>query len=399
MLRSWKVASVCFVLAMQLSLKANGQENAPTFDIEAEYSFRATDILPAETIKGPNYEIEPSVKVEDGKFVFRVRTRWGILAAKGLPLLELRLREMYAIERAEQLSDQPQLINGFLGTLIQTGSGAKAVLTEPVGTVLRIPAGIRTTLTSVLHPGNKRAGSDVRRKIASQIECDPETNNPILKKLLDWMALRKGLGEFAGKVGLNLTLPGLALIPTTSQFRVIVAEKLPSDINKQIEASLLAMGMPKDVTKSFCRDHAFSTTQRLIILTALQSLQDDVVQLDLLLRRAIATRNESEGMTFIRELALLQALHKQRPVAAIVGGIRSPMLVVNPAANGHVLITSDDYLMLTERLASFRQTYRKNFAETPAELFGDARVTDRARDFLRNASIAVPKSRGRNESE
>lgn len=388
-----KISVVGLLATIPVSGYAYGQStkaSPPQYDNESDYTLRASDILAAATINGPNYQVDPTVKLQDGKFVFRIRTRWGVLTAKGLPFLELRLREMYAIERAERLSDKPQEIHGFLDTLVDTKDGATVLLTEPIGAVLRIPAGIRSSLTSSFHPSNARAGNTVRRKIAAQIGCDPETRNPILKKLLDWMALRKGLGAFAGKLGLNLTLPVLALLPATTEFRAIVAEQLPSDINKSIESKLLAMGMPKDTTKLFCRDHAYTTTQRLMILTELQLLGDDILQLDLLLSRAVATRNESEGLAFIRELTLLRTLHKQQTVDSIVGGISSPMLVVKLERDSHILVTADDYLVLTERLSGFRQAYRKSFDSTPATVYGDARLTARVSEYLRRAAINVP---------
>ncbi|MDA1013650.1 MAG: hypothetical protein O3A00_04250 [Planctomycetota bacterium] len=384
---------VASILAASSVTTVVGQEPARIqFDQESDFEFRVSDILPANVIEGPNYHLDPVVKIADGKFIFRIRTRWGILTAKGMPFLELRLREMYAVERAEKLSDQSQAIRGFLDTLVDTKSGAKLLLTDPADSLMRVPAGIRTSIAETLHPGNRRAGNDVRRKIAMQIACDPETTNPILKKLLDWMALKKGFGTFAGKLGLNLTLPGLSLLPATAEFRQTVAEQLPSDINKRISNQLLKMGMPKDTTRLFCRDHGFTTTQRLVILSHLEAMRDDIEQLDLLLKRAIDTRNESEGVGFIRELVLLQRLHKRQPVNSIVGGLGDQLLVVAMENRTHAVIAADDYLMLTERIVGFRQTYRADFATTTAFFFGDSRLNERVKTYFKRWGINVPEA-------
>lgn len=65
--------------------------------------FRAGDVLPREVLRGANYEIEDRVEIKDYGFVFRIRTRYGVIPALGREMLELRLREMGAIERAARL--------------------------------------------------------------------------------------------------------------------------------------------------------------------------------------------------------------------------------------------------------------------------------------------------------
>lgn len=365
---------------------AAGQQERPAAinTDESSLRFRASDILPAEVLHGPNYDVDEAVTLSDGRFVFRIQTSWGVIPARGRAFLELRLREMYAIERARQLGRDPQLINGFLDTLRNTQEGAKILLSDPAGALLRAPEGLHVGLANVLHPANHRAGSDVRRRLAASIDSDPETTNPVLKKLLDWLALQKGIGEVAGKVGLHLALPGLALVPTTAQVKQLVASRLPHEINADIQKRLGELRISRDLSRTFCRERHFTTTQRLVILQYLQLLEG-VAQIDGQLQRAIRARNEAEGLAVIWELKLLEGLHRQHPVRAVVVSGGFPVAVHD--GGQHVIVCVDDYVATTRRIIAFVNAYRDDFLTSPARFFTNATVSAPVRDLFQKAGI------------
>ena len=133
---------------------AAASEQAPVSEIyedESTLRFRTSDLVPAEVLKGPNYELDPESSLNDGQFVFRIRTQWGVLAAHGKPMLALRLGEMYAIERARRMNREPQLIGSFLYTLVDSKKGAQLLLTDPLGSVLRVPGGLELAVELALH--------------------------------------------------------------------------------------------------------------------------------------------------------------------------------------------------------------------------------------------------------
>ena len=101
-------------------------------------------------------------------------------------MLDLRLREMYAIERAVRMNRDPQLIGSFLGTIDDSRRGAKVILTDPVGSVLRIPKAVGAGINDYVNVQNRRSGGEIRRRVAAELDCDPETTNTVLATLLDW---------------------------------------------------------------------------------------------------------------------------------------------------------------------------------------------------------------------
>jgi len=70
-------------------------EPAPTFLVQ--------QVLEPRLLRGPNYQIDPTVPVMDYGYLFKIRTSYGVIPAHGLAMLELRLREMHSIALAERL--------------------------------------------------------------------------------------------------------------------------------------------------------------------------------------------------------------------------------------------------------------------------------------------------------
>ncbi|MGE3315310.1 MAG: hypothetical protein AB7O26_09350 [Planctomycetaceae bacterium] len=162
--------------------------------------FRASDILRPDVVRGANYEIREKVRLDRYRFVFEVQTTWGSVEAHGMPMLELRLSEIRAIQRAKIISRDPQFVDGVLHAIKMTPKGAFVAVSDPVGSVRRFPQGLKRIYHTRNTEADVRAGCDVRRRIAVEIGCDPETTNPILICLLDEMSRKKGMGSIAAQV-------------------------------------------------------------------------------------------------------------------------------------------------------------------------------------------------------
>src|SRR5258708_3687738 len=106
---------------------------------EAAPTFRASDLLVSEVLRGPNYEIEEFVQVEHYKYFFKIHTEWGTVPAHGMNMLELKLREMYAIENARKWAKDPQFVQAVFTMVKNTPQGVRLLLTEPEGALLRAP--------------------------------------------------------------------------------------------------------------------------------------------------------------------------------------------------------------------------------------------------------------------
>src|SRR5262245_11632359 len=126
---TWKLAVLFSTLIANLAA-APRASNPPAFEDDSPL-FSARELLDDRLLRGPGYAIEDQVRVHDYRFLFYLRTSYGRLPVLGVPMLELRLREMHAIAAARELADDPQAIEGVVQTLANTPRGLGVLLTEP----------------------------------------------------------------------------------------------------------------------------------------------------------------------------------------------------------------------------------------------------------------------------
>jgi len=207
------------------SLKpACGQSHGDGFHVE--------DVLPGAVLQGQNYRIADRVTVEAYEYLFTVDSDFGQFEARGRDVLNLRLRELKSIEAAKELAKDPHLVNGILGPLENTSKGVELLIRQPLETLGSMPKGFGLMVNQFLDPADRRAGSLERRRLAGELDCDPETRNPVLKKLLDDMSLQQGGGGLLTKAAMSF-VPGLSLLPTTAEMKEMIASNPPSVINGQ----------------------------------------------------------------------------------------------------------------------------------------------------------------------
>ena len=349
-----------------------------------DLTFNASDLLPKAATRGPNYEIANKVTLKNNRFVFLIRTTWGTLPAEGIAMLELRLREMYAIERARKLSNDPQLLASALKTLQKTPDGVRILLTDPRGAIARAPKGVIQTVTNFTNKQNRRAGTESRRKFAAEIGCDPETSNPILKRLLDEMAVRRGLGIVAAKTGLGFALPGLSLLPTTAEIKETVAKKLPHEINTDIANELKQAGVPQAAREKFCFESIYTTTQRLQLLLAYKSIEE-IFGADHLIARASNVESESDALAVLQQTQLLAELNAKFPIAVITESGWPIAILKNKT---YTVISVDDVTTSNEQLGVRLAAFRKRFPTQQSKLLTTGRLSQSAKVAFERQSIS-----------
>ncbi len=383
------IITVGFLLIMTVAVTGRCQaDDADTAATEVPaVVFRASDILKPQVLEGLDYKISERVPVVDDRFLFEIDTTRGTLPAHGVNLLALRLQEMDAIHRASQLSRRPQIVEGLFDTLNSTPDGARILLRDPVGTILSTPDGVRRMLSTHVDPVDRRAGSDVRRKLAVSIGCDPETNNPILTRLLNDVSRRKGLGQLAGKAGLSVALPGLGLLPTTAQLNETIASKLPHEINADIDRKLAALGVAQETRQAFLKSASYTTTQRLHVMHYMIKLAD-VPHSAQLIDGAAAAKNESAALAVIQELKLLNDLHQQHEISKIVT-TQPPVAELRDGRS--VTVWSADYINDPQKTKTL--IAHSSRSETEAVLITPAIVGSQASETLRSNGIKVIKGR------
>jgi hypothetical protein len=347
--------------------------------------FRARDILRTQVLRGPDYTIDETVVLNRQRFEFHLKTRWGSLKADGLNMLDLRLSEMRAIAQARALSKDSQFLDGLLNNVGSTRRGVRALLTNPATTVLQTPLRVGRMLDSRMQEADRRAGSSTRRQLAVQIGCDPETTNPILKRLLDQLALRKGLGSLAGKAGMSIALPGLGLLPASAELSESVALQLPHEVNRKLDQDLAKIDVHPQTRRDFLSQQHFTTTQRVLLVALLKQLPA-VENREVLLEIAAGCPSEGDALRVLQMTEMMLQLNAQSPIRRFA---KTMPPIVECAAAQSVLIMSVDYLSDSPRFQKQLSNYRKLYPEHDAALLTTGHVDPTGRALLERHAIRM----------
>lgn len=357
---------------------------ASRFQGEAAPVFQADRVIPRHLIRGSNYRIAQRVPVEEYEYIFSIKSDFGDIEARGRDMLDLRLRELKSIESAQKLSKNPKVVEGVLDPLKDTGKGFMLILTEPIESLKRAPRGFGRMVNQYVDPSDRRAGSPERRKLANELDCDPETTNPVLKKLLDKMAIEQFGGSLLTRAAISF-VPGLSLLPATAKIKDTIANSPPSVINDEIDEKLEAAGVEKSIRSRFHKSAAFTTMQRLQLLelfTALGGGEDTAA----LFEGAAEARNQAEALSVIREGKMLLDIHKRRPIVQLEF-VGLPLAMLSDQTN--VIVCPYDYVTNTQELVEGVGAYRAKNPNVRTVFVSANRVSKAARKTLESANITV----------
>jgi len=353
--------------------------------------FSARRVLPKETLRGSNYQLGEQVPVQEYQYVFTVRTDYGIITARGQQMLGLRLRELKSIEAAQKASRYPRIVDGILTPLRDTEKGLDLIINEPLESIERIPKGLERMVDQYTDPADRRAGGPARRKLAMELDCDPETRNPVLKKLLDELALHTLGGDLLTQGAMFLIpVPGLSAFALTAQMKDLIVNSPPSAINNTIDRELEAAGVEKSVRLRFHDSTAFTTVQRLQLMEhfrALEGVRNRAVVIEV----AAQAHNEAEAMCSIRKGKMLADIRKRNAIRRLESVELFPVAVLN---NGtYVLVCPYDYVTSTQELEDYVDAYRISNPHATTVLVTAGRMSPAVLRKVESAHIRVVEER------
>ena len=352
-------------------------ERAPVFSVY--------QVLPKEILRGSNYRLAERVPMEEYQYVITVKSDFGTIIARGRDMLGLRLRELKSIEAAHELSKDPLLVDGILAPLKDTEKGLELIITEPLESLERAPKGFDLMVNQYVDPADQRAGSPDRRKLATKLDCDPETANPVLKKLLDEMTLELFAGNLLTQAAMSF-VPGLGVPATTANMKELIANNPPSAINNEIDVELEAAGVEKSIRSQFRYSTVFTTMQRLQLIDQFRAL-DGVQNRAALIEVAAKAHAEAEALSSIHKGKMLADIRKRKPIRLLKFVGLFPLAVLN---NGtHVLICPYDYVTSTREVDNYVDAYRASNPNVTTILVTAGRVSPAVLKKVESANIRI----------
>ena len=354
-------------------------ETAPVFSIH--------EVLPTEILQGSNYRLAERAAVQEYHYVFTIQSDFGAITAQGRPMLGLRLRELKSIEAAKKLGKYRRIVEGILAPLRDTGKGLDLLISEPVESVERIPEGLGLMVDQYADPADRRAGAPARRKLAIDLDCDPETRNPVLKKLLDELSLYALGGSLVTGAGMYFVpVAGLGVLPMTAQMKELIVNSPPSAINSQIDRELEIARCEGSVRSRFRYSTAFTTMQRLQLMEQFRALEG-VQNRAALIEAAAAAHNEAEALCSIRKGQMLANLRERQPIALLKSAGFLPLAVLSKGT--HVLICPYDYVPSTREVNDEVDAYRVSHPNVETVLVTAGRLSPAVRKKMESVRIRI----------
>lgn len=282
--------ALCGLAPAALVLMAPAAIAAPAF--EAPPSFNAAQI-PEITRVGPNYSVESPVHSDGLLRDYVLTTSYGELPVHGDAMLHMRINELVALSRLEQVSGSETfshaLVQAGLSPLEYTGK----LIVNPVKTMGETFAGIGGLfgrIGSSIHNAGKTQDkamegllgvTDQRRQLAAAYGVDPYTDYPPLDAKLTQLSRASAAGGLV-VTGALLAVPGAVGIvasnlSTANKLNGVAIDDLARDytasqildINRDL---LVKMEVPQETIDSLLANRKYTPIDLAAMLAALDSM-------------------------------------------------------------------------------------------------------------------------------
>ena len=411
--RSAVAAATAAALAVGVCLAVEGFEPAP--------SLKASDLLPASLLKGPKHEVAQAVKSDGFLTAFTVTSPFGTWEAVDQEMLEVRVAEIYALDRLSEFSTSEVFAAAVARAAEQKATAVANVLYDPMGTAKALPGGVarftkgvgrsvkgtadsmmaaradkdpdsRTSEEKARDAASAAGGaaenlliSGKRREWAAKIGADPYTSNELLAQKLDDVAWAAYAGGFALSVAMP-AVPGLGLVETADQ---LVYQLPPPELQKQNDEALKAAGVGDAARKALFVNRNFTPTLQTELVKAVAALGGATGKGEVV---ALAAESKTEGdARYIRRCVQLLAAGAKE-----VGGWKALTTGENEieaaAGDGRLILPwSVDYMTWNAGTGPVESPPVK--AATKREVWVTGVATARAKDELRARGFAVIEKR------
>lgn len=332
---------------------------ATSGEARAEPVLAADRLVPAGMqLSGPDWHVETPVAVRGFLGQFVLQTEWGAIEVQGRELLALRIAEIDALERLNELSRTEVFSSAIADSARSTTKAVERIITQPVETVKGIPSGLGRLITrtassarklavtvgdaarrarnsadeessdeeaakTTIEPkdfANELAGINrARRSLARELGIDPYSGNPLLQERLEelaWAAVAGGMSMdlLMGQVG------GAAadVIETSRKVNRLVWDRAPDDIRRELEATLVDRGHDPMAAREFLRNSSFTPTLQLRFVEALQEIGQPAGEPQVLLL-AEGISGEVHARFLIQQLRMLaRHVPEQDPIVELI---------------------------------------------------------------------------------
>ena len=326
-------------LALLLATATGGARAA---DVENPPVFSASTLLGAQ-VQGPGYKVAAKVPSDGFVRIYTLQTPWGPVVARGDHRLQVRFKELAAVDAMERTSSSQEFGDALVKAGLKPVQFAGKLVTDPVDTVKNTVSGVGNLFNSIgsgIRNRGKTQESAVqsitgaakqRRLIAYNYGVDPYSQFPPLKQKLDQMANAAAAGGLV-VTGAFIAVPGAAgtiisNVSTAGNLNDMVRDYSAAQLLDMNQKALTKMGVSAAIVDQLLANQNYTPTDMTARTGALRGM-GKLQNLDALLGLAaqVANRDDADFMRWRIELmASYQQQMKTITGFVAIAGVPLPM--------------------------------------------------------------------------
>ena len=255
--------------------------------IEPAPTATASSLLGAD-VKGANWTVNDPVKSDGFARIFSFTTPYGDFNVNGQRRMVQRLQELRAITALEAMSKTEAFGKALANAGMAPIRFGRDLIVDPVETTGNVVTGIgkmfHAVTASVSGEGVHRdswvesaAGvTAAERELAFQLHVDPYTDFTPLRNALNDVARAMAGGGLTVTAAFMASPGGAGVVvgatSSAADFASSIASKTALEIADLTRAKLAGMGVDKDTTEAFIKNHEYSPQDQYDIAEALEKL-------------------------------------------------------------------------------------------------------------------------------
>ena len=385
-LKKYLVFGISFVLLLPMS----ATELMAVEGFDDPQPKKASDVLPADLIKGKHFQVLDNVGWKEGLHEFTVKTEFGSFSVWGEPMLHVRLAEVDAWTKLEKASTVGTGVKAVGGSIISSiGSLAKA-FAHPIRTAKGAPKGVgrmfKKTERSMDNVGDAVKGEDddgdsgsldinedqgaiaklsskmigvnkSYRRLAKEYGVNPYTTNEALQDEL----LRLAKVDAVVRKGSKFLVPGLGIgVSVLVKVTNAVYEQSWLEIVARNEDTLEEMGASPDQIRALFSNDSINLTLLTMMLETLREMENVGGQLNVI-DQLILLESDAEAVFFGESLQMVDWYNQnEAPIVEMLPGTLIPVALTSDKKV--IAFSAADFAYWTQNEATiaveFNDTYK-----------------------------------------
>jgi len=357
--RAWRALA----LLTGSALLASGNPSMAQPAFEAPPTFSASEILPADLLSGPNHRVDERVANDGFMNRYLINSQFGPFAANSNTELRIRVSEVDAIARLDEVSRSEEFTKGVGKAgrdVLETTAGAVTNPKETFGNTAKGAKELFKSLGRSLR-GKSSGGvpdmigySRAKRQYAIAFGVDPYSTNPVLQEHLDRISQAGFVGDVGASTALGLVSGGAGIALSAAghlhSLQEMVQDKSPDELREINKEKLQQMGVEPSVIHFYLRNDRFSPTYQTALVAILEEI-DGVADRNAFVKAAMHARDEDQALLRVDQARMYASYHKSVERLHAFVPISKLAAVAGRTDGGSVVVALPaDYVALTPHL-------------------------------------------------